>query len=149
MTLCLGNRALGKPKGKVEVSGPGSDLFVHPLPYLRTDERTGLPEMGGSKLLMTIVFRGWPWRRRLRALEEYREHLQRPEHEINLLDCALLIAKHAHPQMVRQTPKSVHDFCYGRITSVFSVCDSILRSSHHCLLRHILYMIMPLLRMRP
>lgn len=42
----------------------------------------------------------WPWCRRLQALEDYREHLQRPEEDISLLDCALLIAKHAHPQLV-------------------------------------------------
>ena len=40
------------------------------------------------------------WCRRLQALEDYREHLQRPEEDISLLDCALLIAKHAHPQLV-------------------------------------------------
>ncbi len=39
-------------------------------------------------------------RSRLRALEEYRQHVRRPPDQISLLDCAVLIAKHAYPQLV-------------------------------------------------
>ncbi|KAK9811709.1 hypothetical protein WJX72_008808 [[Myrmecia] bisecta] len=37
--------------------------------------------------------------RRLRALDSYRLHLQRPDHDINLVECALLIAAHAYPDL--------------------------------------------------
>lgn len=39
--------------------------------------------------------------RRLQALEAYGEQMQRRDEEIDVLECALLIAKHAHPDLVR------------------------------------------------
>lgn len=43
------------------------------------------------------------FRRRLQALEAYEEQMQRREEEIDVFECALLIAKHAHPDLVRRT----------------------------------------------
>lgn len=37
--------------------------------------------------------------RRLQALEDFREHMLRADADVDLLECALLIAKHAHPNL--------------------------------------------------
>ena len=38
--------------------------------------------------------------RRLQALDAYSDQMQRRDEEIDVLECALLIAKHAHPDLV-------------------------------------------------
>lgn len=45
------------------------------------------------------------WRsRRVQALEAYQRHMQRPDEEIDLMECSLLISQHAHPMLVRAAP---------------------------------------------
>ena len=38
--------------------------------------------------------------RRLQALDAYSDQMQRRDEKIDVLECALLIAKHAHPDLV-------------------------------------------------
>ena len=38
--------------------------------------------------------------RRLQALDAYSDQMRRRDEEIDVLECALLIAKHAHPDLV-------------------------------------------------
>ncbi|KAK9836464.1 hypothetical protein WJX74_000992 [Apatococcus lobatus] len=41
--------------------------------------------------------------RRVQALEAYQQHMQRPDGEIDLLECSLLISQHAHPMLELET----------------------------------------------
>ncbi len=52
-------------------------------------------------------------RRRLQAFEDYREQMERDDDDIDLLDCALLIAKHAHPALVRASTPRLAAFSPG------------------------------------
>lgn len=42
--------------------------------------------------------------RQLQALESFREHMQLGDDALELQECALLIAKHAHPSLVHSPP---------------------------------------------
>ena len=79
---------------------------------------------------------------RLRALEEYRQHVLRPPDQINLLDCAVLIAKHAYPQLVGKLnhPHALMHWVQ-RCSGAWTVCNHSCKFSYQYMEYHALCML--------
>lgn len=70
--------------------------------------------------------------RRVQALEAFGEQMQRRDEEIDVLECALLIAKHAHPDLVRMLMASCDKIeCDVSVRSGTSASCCILKPEAH------------------